>query len=82
MGNLEFNQQDLNTVAWVHDHDQDYSHHPPPNLDRRTLDAHTTSLLSRVTAGNNELKQAKEDSAHVSLPPRTCSISYADRKAQ
>lgn len=82
MGNLDFNQQNLNTVAWVPERDQGSSHHPPPSLDQRTLDAHITSLLSRVTAGEHELKQAKEDSAHVSQPPRTRSISYADRNAQ
>ncbi|CAD6579855.1 MAG: hypothetical protein ASARMPREDX12_009388 [Alectoria sarmentosa] len=63
MGNLELNEYDFSTIVSVHDLEQGSLYLPSPGLDWRTLDAPIASLLSRVTAGENELKQAKENSS-------------------
>ncbi len=70
MGKIELKQQKLNTVARVNDHSQESPNHPPPGLDWRTLNTHIASLESRVTAGEDELKQVKEISDRVSLSPK------------
>ena len=82
MGNLELNEYDFSTIVSVHDLEQGSLYLPSPGLDWRTLDAPIASLLSRVTAGENELKQAKENSVRVNLLPRnTVHLAHADIKA-